>query len=82
MIRECLRPDGVMLPSLFLYKDPKAKTRLVGGFFRIVVPGLGIEPRTRGFSIPDLNTHRTFVTCKTHTGDVYVCNFSNFYQRR
>lgn len=38
MIRECLRPDGVMLPSYILYKDPKAKTRLVGGFFRIVVP--------------------------------------------
>lgn len=43
MIRECLRPDGVMLPSLFYIKIQKAKTRLVGGFFRIVVPGLGIE---------------------------------------
>ena len=30
----------------------KQKTRLLGGFFRIMVPGLGIEPRTRGFSIP------------------------------
>lgn len=42
MIRECLRPDGVMLPSYILYKDPKAKTRLVGGFLRISGAGLGI----------------------------------------
>lgn len=25
-------------PKFILYKDPKSKTRLVGGFFRIVVP--------------------------------------------
>ncbi|EGT4496378.1 hypothetical protein AUM80_08540 [Cronobacter sakazakii] len=27
--------------------SPKAKTRLVGGFSKLVVPGLGIEPRIR-----------------------------------
>ncbi len=38
MIRECLRPDGVMLPSLFYIKIQKQKPALWAGSLEIVVP--------------------------------------------
>ena len=38
MIRECLRPDGVMLPSLFYIKIQKQKPALWAGSYELVVP--------------------------------------------
>ena len=38
MIRECLRPDGVMLPSLFYIKIQKQKPALWAGSLELVVP--------------------------------------------
>ena len=43
MIRECLRPDGVMHPSLFYIKIQKQKPALWAGSYELVVPGIGMK---------------------------------------